>query len=504
MKAAFAQDPEAQRIHDTVTAALVSGHQRLNGSVWQDTQALLEEGWLALTPGLETWSFPPGTTPAGTLCVDPLHCDSEFQLRTCEQQQDCAGLGICRPVLATALTPNDVPRSLCVAPGDAMVDRIYSLITKARTSIDITSLLPATGRYRTAIIHGLIYLDNIGARPDVRMLYGNPGDGTITGPTPQAFLSEFVADIQRIKPNFSLPLSLAWLRRTFSFNHAKIIAIDNNEVITGGQNFVAADYLSQNPVYDVSLQFKGTAAATAQRFTDVLWSIPDIQAAVWPPGRAISFHANARPPVPGNVQVVALGRLGDFGDNPSDTALAALIGSARRIIRITQQDLFRVLEARAPLGADALADAVLRGVDVEIIKSHGTPSTVAGYNMVSPENSFDALGRIIERRAGRFNPLRPKGHYISEICERVHLTALRSNEPGPTTSQVPLHGKFIMVDDAAFYVGSHNIYPSNLAEYGNIVFSSAAASLMMQNYWLPAWTHSLAGIVPCRPPLVGG
>jgi hypothetical protein len=58
-----------------------------------------------------------------------------------------------------------------------MVDRIYELVTRARSSVDITSLLPATGRYRTALIHALVYLDNIGARPDVRMLYGTPGDG---------------------------------------------------------------------------------------------------------------------------------------------------------------------------------------------------------------------------------------------------------------------------------------------------------------------------------------
>jgi phosphatidylserine/phosphatidylglycerophosphate/cardiolipin synthase-like enzyme len=225
-----------------------------------------------------------------------------------------------------------------------MVDRIYELVTRARSSVDITSLLPATGRYRTALIHALVYLDNIGARPDVRMLYGTPGDG----------------------------------------------------------------------------------------------------------------------------------------------------------------HLFRVLELRSPIGANELADAVLRGVTVEIIKSHGTPSTVTGYNMVSAENTFDALGRTIERRAGSFNPLRPKGHYIPEVCERVHLTALRASEPAIRPSLSPLHGKFIMVDDASFYVGSHNIYPSNLAEYGNIVFSSAASSVMLQNYWLPAWSHSLLGLVPCRLPLLGG
>ena len=31
------------------------------------------------------------------------------------------------------------------------------------------------------------------------------------------------------------------------------------------------------------------------------------------------------------------------------------------------------------------------------------------------------------------------------------------------------HTKFWMVDDAAFYLGSQNLYPNNLAEWGMII-----------------------------------
>ena len=47
------------------------------------------------------------------------------------------------------------------------------------------------------------------------------------------------------------------------------------------------------------------------------------------------------------------------------------------------------------------------------------------------------------------------------------------SKPGDCDAQgaksMGAHTKFWMVDDAAFYLGSQNLYPNNLAEWGMII-----------------------------------
>ena len=42
-----------------------------------------------------------------------------------------------------------------------------------------------------------------------------------------------------------------------------------------------------------------------------------------------------------------------------------------------------------------------------------------------------------------------------------------------------------MVDERAFYIGSDNMYPVNLQEYGFIVDDPAAARELIDTYWKP-------------------
>jgi phosphatidylserine/phosphatidylglycerophosphate/cardiolipin synthase-like enzyme len=52
------------------------------------------------------------------------------------------------------------------------------------------------------------------------------------------------------------------------------------------------------------------------------------------------------------------------------------------------------------------------------------------------------------------------------------------------------HAKFWMVDDLAFHVGSDNLYPHNLQEFGYVVESPALAREAIASYWDPLWTFS--------------
>ena len=47
-----------------------------------------------------------------------------------------------------------------------------------------------------------------------------------------------------------------------------------------------------------------------------------------------------------------------------------------------------------------------------------------------------------------------------------------------------------MVDDRAFYIGSDNMYPVNLQEFGYIVDDKKAAADVLDTYWNPLWQWS--------------
>ena len=47
-----------------------------------------------------------------------------------------------------------------------------------------------------------------------------------------------------------------------------------------------------------------------------------------------------------------------------------------------------------------------------------------------------------------------------------------------------------MVDDRLFYIGSDNVYPVNLQEFGYIVDDRRAAAEVLDAYWTPLWQWS--------------
>ena len=47
-----------------------------------------------------------------------------------------------------------------------------------------------------------------------------------------------------------------------------------------------------------------------------------------------------------------------------------------------------------------------------------------------------------------------------------------------------------MVDGRAFYIGSDNMYPVNLQEFGYIVDDAKAAQQLTDAYWTPLWQWS--------------
>src|SRR4029077_13969421 len=59
--------------------------------------------------------------------------------------------------------------------------------------------------------------------------------------------------------------------RSFSWNHAKIVAADGRVAFVGGHNMWSRDYLLNAPVHDLSMSLRGSAVRSAHRFLDTLW-----------------------------------------------------------------------------------------------------------------------------------------------------------------------------------------------------------------------------------------
>jgi hypothetical protein len=78
------------------------------------------------------------------------------------------------------------------------------------------------------------------------------------------------------------------------------------------------------------------------------------------------------------------------------------------------------------------------------------------------------------------------------VCERFHATTLRtsSEDAWPDGATLGNHSKYFMVDDVAFYVGSHDLYDADLAEFGVVVDDEAAASTMRAEHGTPLWEAS--------------
>ena len=78
------------------------------------------------------------------------------------------------------------------------------------------------------------------------------------------------------------------------------------------------------------------------------------------------------------------------------------------------------------------------------------------------------------------------------LCSRFHLAPFRfgPDDSWPGGKTIANHSKFWMVDDRVFYIGSDNMYPVNLQEFGYIIDDRKGADAMLESYWNPLWQWS--------------
>lgn len=426
---------------------------------------------------------------------------------------------------------------------------LAEITAQATTVVDLTTLYPfPDGGFRQGLVDGLAQSFKAGNRPLIRVTAGVPPTYSINGITPGQWMQAFVADIAAgsgVDPAV-IPVSIASVATSWgwSWNHAKIVAVDGRDAVIGGHNLWAGDYLQlTNPIDDVSLHHQGPVVAESHDFVDNEWGFI-CKNLGWTGRLNVSYAATAavsscpaaHPPLPavpapGSVEMLSIGRLGmgiadkavDGGplptdlvsywdaaavacspitndytnrgapyerSNPGEPALRALISSAQESVTITQQDMIgmcytQVVPRWDVRVFDALADRIANGVTVNIVIS--TPGT-PGYT--NDGTLADISGYLLSRVQAKVGDA-AKAKQL--FCAQVGVAPLRFNDSmdtWPNGSPIGNHTKVVAVDRAAFYVGSQNLYPAWLQEYGVITEDAAAAATFYEDLLDPMWQHS--------------
>jgi phosphatidylserine/phosphatidylglycerophosphate/cardiolipin synthase-like enzyme len=207
---------------------------------------------------------------------------------------------------------------------------------------------------------------------------------------------------------------------------------------------------------------------------------------------------------------MAIGRLGsgiteDFA-NQSELARDLMFGAARKSIYVAQQDLgfrFGRSDTLFPEGAlNEMVDLMMeRDGNVYVVLSN--PGSIGNggspyFNDVPLEMLAKRLKEIVQKRLEAADP---KSRYAIRrgpdpvnalLCSRFHLAPFRfgPDDSWPGGKTIANHSKFWMVDDRVFYIGSDNMYPVNLQEFGYIIDDRKGADAMLESYWNPLWQWS--------------
>ncbi|MGW2601311.1 phospholipase D-like domain-containing protein [Streptomyces klenkii] len=427
-----------------------------------------------------------------------------------------------------------------------LLARMTENISKATRTVDISTLAPfPNGAFQDAIVAGLKKSVENGNKPKVRVLVG-AAPVYHMNVLPSKYRDDLRDKLGKAADGLTLNVaSMTTSKTAFSWNHSKLLVVDGQSAITGGINSWKDDYVdTTHPVSDVDLALTGPAAGSAGRYLDQLWTwtcenksnIASVWFAASPGAGCMPTMEKDANPAPaaatGNVPVIAVGGLGvgikdsdpssafkpelpsapdtkcvvglhdntnadrDYDTvNPEESALRALVGSARSHVEISQQDLNATCPPLPRYDVrlyDALAAKLAAGVKVRIVVSDPENRGAVGSGGYSQIKSLNEISDLLRNRLS----LLPGGAQGAKtaMCSNLQLATARSSDSAKWADGKPYaqHHKLVSVDDSAFYIGSKNLYPSWLQDFGYIVESPEAARQLDAELLAPQWKYSQA------------
>jgi hypothetical protein len=478
-----------------------------------DTHNRLRPGWLIATP--QDWGMPATSVPF--MPVDCQNCDPYLRLPLCHADADCP-TGLCRRLDASVSRPGRAARKFCQGPSDVLVDDVYDIVVSARHAVDIALLQPPMDqRFRAGLRNAVTFLAHSGRAVTMRVIVGDyPPEGTDLA----AFANDLSRDVGAVRGSH-LRLYVGMIRScngepscgALSWNHAKIVAADGARALVGSHNFWSADQLDSQPVADLSMRVEGSAARDAHHFADALWSYvcsrppqdPSNQALLFLPRKAIApgclqtIRLPALKKVVGHIRILSVGRLG-AGLTPrfADQSLIArdlFLGAATKTLRFVQQDVAFSFTGTAAdriwpdTALERIVDLITeRGGDAYIVLSNpGAKGPVGNYSNDIPLEAVAAKIKAVAVSKGMNDAA-----LVKLLCQHLHLAPLRfgPDDSWPDGKPIGVHAKLWIVDDRAFYIGSENLYPVELQEFGYVVENAAATATVLHDYWDKVWAWS--------------
>lgn len=523
-------DPESsipllEQLEDELARSDVKG--QFHGITYDLTSGnTLPADWIVQSP--DRWGHRSSDLPFYPL--ECRNCETDVRLPACSTDADCPGGGTCGAIWPRPGDEGGARRKVCLGHSDRLIIRVHDLIASARRRVDLTLLEPPPDtRFLGAIRDALDTLARSKRRVMVRFLVGQYPPTALDA---QTFLHALTDGIGSIAGS-RLSIGVAAMRScivfddcdSYSWNHSKIITVDGREAMVGGHNLWSDDYLIDNPVHDLSMQVRGPAAASAAHFADALWDYvcshldraPAISVASVSGEDPTAAKTCLSPigftpagPSSGGLPILGVGRLAagitpDFG-NQSELARDLVLAGARHEIRIVQQDLGFTLGRADILFPDStfdrLVDFLMREQgDIYIVLSDVAAVGDSGssyWNGVTLAQLAQHLRDLVQQRFYQRDPLSRYAIRLGPdpvnalLCQRVHIAPFRFGPDAEWPGGHPIanHAKFWMVDQRTFYIGSDNMYPVNLQEYGYIVDDRQAARELTDAYWNPLWKWS--------------
>lgn len=445
--------------------------------------------------------------------------------------------------------PNYITDENKMTHSDGLPERMGEIISRAERWVDYSSLGPPDGKFLAEIAKGIKAIADSGNKVTIRVLTGN----IIGVPTDNDALCEALLNHPgcEVPDDANISMWVGSWRKDVSWNHSKIIAVDGKYLFTGGHNSWDKHYLQWNPVKDVSMELKGEVTDDAHVFLNRMWEyiikkdkasaiqrlMPDwvpmirqsrIGVCQWPPTEEPyppMYERSEQMPLMdavvelGDIPMISMGRYGALHHdaataNPSDSAIAAMLASAQKSIKMSLQDLGPLAipfpDGLSPIPGGVwpkeylreIARAIYeRGVDVHIVVSNpnSLPSNLnmfqANYgNGWTCEDVEAEIIRAMKENCEDFIEERAAG-LLDVNLKMAFMRGSCGSQDWKERTKTANHAKFFCVDDISYYLGSQNLYIANLAEWGVVVDNEEQTQQILEEYWNKVWRRSYEDVV---------